>query len=124
MAIWSVYSFTGTLVKAQLAESVPPTPPPEVVAVRVKVAPGITGWSVHVTGVARAVFPGLPSEISVMDAPKVTEAAVPPGTLTCTVCGLEAEGATAAFSRVTVNVPAPELLANAGLPEVNCASTV
>src|SRR5262245_18638118 len=93
------YTFTGTLLNVRQAVSVPPTPPPLVVAVRVIAGvPGATGVIVNVTGVASEMSPGLPSLASLIAAQRMIGPAVPPGALTLTAVGFETDAVTMAFS--------------------------
>src|SRR5215510_9482698 len=104
------YTFTGTAPSVTQAVSVPPTPPPLVVAVCVIAgAPGVTGVKVNVTGVASEISPGLPSLASLIVAQRVIGPAVPPGELTLTEVGFESDGVTMASSFSAVSVLEPLL---------------
>src|SRR5262249_35698276 len=100
---------TGTLVNVTQALSVPPMPPPVVVAVRVIVEPGATGVRVNVTGVASEMSPRLSSFVSLIAAHRVIGPAVPAAVLTLTDSGFEADGVTMASSLETVSAPEPPL---------------
>ena len=64
-----------------VADSVPPTPPPEVVAVHVRDVLVSVGANANVTGTAFEMLPRDPSATSTIEVAKVTGGAVPPGTL-------------------------------------------
>src|SRR5215813_6065398 len=120
--------FTGTLLIAAQAVSVPPKPPPVAVAVCViGDAPGRNGVRVNVTGAASEIFPARPegglSGASLIAAQRLIGPAVPLGEFTLTTTGLEADGVTTAFSFVTVSVEVPILVRIAGVEPVKTAFT-
>src|SRR5262245_18510326 len=107
-------TFTGTLLNAAQAVSVPPKPPPLVVAVCViGDALAANGVRVNVTGVASEMSParlgGKLSGASLIAAQRLIGPAVPLGEFTLTVVGFDADGVTTASSFVTVSVEVPTL---------------
>src|SRR5262245_48831863 len=108
--------------------SVPPTPPPVVVAVCViGDAPPRNGVRVKVTGAACEMSPARPggelSGASLIAAQRLIGPAVPLGEVTLTTVGLEADGVTTAFSLVTVSVEVPTLPEIPGFELVKTALT-
>src|SRR5215470_1161811 len=118
--------FTETLLNAAQAVSVPPKPPPVVVAVCVTGdAPAANGARVNVTGAASEMLPARPegglSGASLIVAQRLIGPAVPLGEFTLTTTGLEADGVTTAFSFVTVSVEFPVLPRKPGLKPLKTA---
>src|SRR3954454_12059996 len=70
--------------------------------------PATAGISITVTD-ALLISPGLASAVSATVPVRVTGLVVPPGALTCTVCGFAAAGVMEASSRITFSELLPEL---------------